>query len=175
MPQPASVPIYVQKPHLVSLTRVEAQSCGQPLPRYPVSGYERSCRDSDTRCRSGTKSGDFRSKCGKRPKRGKFELKRLVDGATGVLARRPGRRFQEGSVVAWSTSSTGMPSRTGYTRPHSVHARASGSTFRTSGFLHVGQTSISSRSLGIMVGNFTPGCSLLSEFWLFTKSWFSVG
>jgi len=83
MPQPAPVPILGSERHLLSLTRLEMESCGQPLPRYPVSGYERSRPDSDTRCRSGTKSGDFRSKCGKRPKRGKFERKcPPVDGAT---------------------------------------------------------------------------------------------
>jgi hypothetical protein len=137
MPQPASVPKYVQERHLVSLTHVETQSCGQPLLRYPASGYERRRQHSDTRCRSGTKSGGFRSKCGKRPRSENFR----PDWAS----------VQEGSTVAWSTSRIGILSRTGYTRPHSVHFSASGSTFRTSGFLHTGQTKISSSSWGIML------------------------
>src|ERR1700741_1720599 len=65
VPQTAPVSKYVQEHLLVALTPVERKSCGQPLRRYPAASYEAECHDSDTRCRSGTKSGDFRPKSGK--------------------------------------------------------------------------------------------------------------
>jgi hypothetical protein len=55
-----------------------------------------------------------------------------------------------GSTIASSISSTGMSSRTGYTRRHSAHFKAASFPTTVRGFLHAGQTRISSRSLGIM-------------------------
>ena len=43
-----------------------------------------------------------------------------------------------------------MSSRTGYTRRQAVHFKLSPFSFSISGFLHTGQTSISSKSLDIM-------------------------
>ncbi len=88
MPQSAPVSIYVHERLLVSLTPVEMKSCGQPLPRYPASGYHLSRLASDITCRSGTKSGDFRSRCGKRPRIGKAREsgwidRRLIDQQNG--------------------------------------------------------------------------------------------
>src|ERR1700722_16184213 len=50
------------------------------------------------------------------------------------------------SVTAWSIRRMGMPSLMGYARRHSAHFRLSGFARNVSGFLHAGQTRISSRS-----------------------------
>ena len=58
--------------------------------------------------------------------------------------------FQEGSVTASSTSRIGMSSRIGYARRHSPHFNVCPSFFSARGFLQTGQTSMSSKSWGIM-------------------------
>jgi hypothetical protein len=132
MPQLASKSIYVPGSLLVSLTPIKIKSCGQPLRQYSLAEYQMYCLGSDTRCRLGTESGDFRSIYGK------------------------SRRSQEGSTVASSMSNTGRPSRTGYTRRHAVHFRASGSALNSSGFLHAGHAKRSSKSWAIMTGRLYP-------------------
>jgi hypothetical protein len=59
-------------------------------------------------------------------------------------------RTYAGSMVASSTSMTGMLSRTGYTLRHSPHLRLFPLSLTSSGFLHTGQTKISKSSLSIM-------------------------
>lgn len=49
-----------------------------------------------------------------------------------------------------------MPSLMGYAQRHSAHFRLSGFAFSVSGFLHAGQTRISSRSWGIMCTILAP-------------------
>ena len=59
--------------------------------------------------------------------------------------------------MASSMSNTGRPSRTGYTRRHPAHFRASGADLSSSGFLQAGQTRRSSKSWAIMTGKLYDG------------------
>ena len=133
MPQPAPKSIYVREAFLVSLTPIKMESCGQPLPRYPVRGYQLECLGSDTRCRSRTESVGFRSKRGKTHK------------------------CQAGSMVASSTNRTGMSSRTGYTLRQAVHFNDSGFVLNSRSLLQAGQTTRSRRSWGIITGRLYDG------------------
>jgi hypothetical protein len=71
MPSAASVSIYVPEGVLVSLTLVEIGSCRQPKAGNRRPGFRKYRQGNDTRCRSGTESGDFRTERGKTPRSGK--------------------------------------------------------------------------------------------------------
>ena len=68
---------------------------------------------------------------------------------------REARPYQDGSILASSISRIGMLSCTRYTRLQAPHLRFSGFSRCMRGFLHAGQTRISSRSSGIM-GSILP-------------------
>ena len=53
---------------LVSLTRVEVGSCRQPKAGNRRREFRKYRQGNDTRCRSGTESGDFRTERGKTPR-----------------------------------------------------------------------------------------------------------
>ena len=75
---------------------------------------------------------------------------------------------QDGSVVACSTNMLGMLFLTEYTRLHSLHLSASGSTLNTSGFLQTGQTKSSRRSWAIISGEIVR-CRGLDRIFFFPK------